>query len=110
MAAAISSAANLSGKWKFLIELDPVGWGEPTFFFEQSGQSLTGRYVGPLGERPVTGSVDGEQTQFTFVYDRAGKPVKAIYSGKVIGPDKMSGKLRFDGFFGTGVWTAVRSR
>ena len=93
------NAADFTGKWKFTIELDPIGWGQPTFFFEQKGTALSGKYTGALGERPVTGSVNGTTAEFSFTFDRAGKPVKAIYTGTMKTPTTMAGKLRFEGFF-----------
>ena len=105
---AVSSAADFTGKWKFVIELDPVGYGEPVFTLEQKGSSLSGKYYGPLGDKNVTGTVNGNNAEFSFVFDRAGKPLKAVYTGTLIAANKMSGKLKFEGFFVTGVWTATR--
>ena len=110
MVAALSHAACLSGKWKFFIELDPVGYGDPIFTFVQKGTTVTGKYLGALGENEVTGSVNGDYAEFSFTYNRGGKVVKAIYSGVLESSNRMSGKLRFDGFFGRGTWTATREQ
>lgn len=105
---AVSNGADFSGKWKFMIELDPVGYGEPVFHLEQKGTTLNGKYFGPLGDKTVTGTVNGNTVEFSFVFDRAGKPVTAVYTGTLTASNKMSGKLKFHGFFVTGVWTATR--
>ena len=105
---AAASGADISGKWKFMIELDPVGYGEPVFVFEQKGCNINGKYYGPLGERTVTGKIDGNNAEFSFVFDRSGKAVTAIYTGTLTAANKMAGKLKFNGFFVTGVWTATR--
>ena len=95
--AALVSAADFSGRWKFFIEFEPVGYGDPLFVLEQKGNTITGNYYGGLGNQPVKGAVYGDTAEFEFTYNRSGKPVRAIYTGTIQNGNKMSGKLRFDG-------------
>jgi hypothetical protein len=108
MLAALASASDFSGRWKFLIEFEPVGYAESLFVLEQKGNTITGNYSGLLGHQTVKGAVYGDTAEFEFTYDRSGKPVRAIYTGTLESVNKMSGKLRFDGWFGRGTWSATR--
>ncbi len=98
--AAVSLAADISGKWSFNVVLD-AGSGSPTFEFKQVGENLTGTYKGQFGEAKVTGTVKGDKVEFSFGSDAG----TAKYSGTVEGETKMKGTVDY-GEVGKGTFTA----
>ena len=108
---AAAFAADLSGTWQFSVDLQSGGHGEPTFVFEQKGETLTGTYKGPLGEYKIAGNVNGNQVTFSFDFTQGGQPVTATYTARIESAGKMSGKVEFntDGRdAGWGKWVATR--
>jgi len=103
LSAALSFAADISGKWTFNVVLD-AGSGSPTFEFQQKGEMLTGKYQGQFGEAPVTGTVKGDKVEFSF----KGAAVEAKYSGTLDGATKMKGTCDY-GEAGKGTFTATKN-
>lgn len=103
LAATISVAADISGKWTFNVVLD-AGSGSPAFEFKQEGEKLTGTYHGQFGDAKVTGTVKGDVVEFSFSTDAG----SAKYSGTLEGPNKMSGTVDY-GELGKGKFTATRN-
>jgi len=105
-----SKAEDISGKWVFSVDIETGAHGDPTFVFKQQHGRLTGTYIGPLGEKPVSGRVTGPQASFGFSMERDGKAVKVTYTGKVDSPQRMSGTVKFESSdgVGQGKWTAVK--
>jgi len=89
LSAALSFAADVTGKWTFNVVLD-AGSGTPTFDFVQKGESLTGTYHGTFGEAPLKGTVKGDKIEFSFGSGDA----EAKYSGTVSG-NKMKGECEY---------------
>ncbi len=56
---------DLSGDWSGQVETS-AGSGSPSFTLKQTGDKLTGRYKGQLGEFDLTGSVSGDKFEFSF--------------------------------------------
>lgn len=56
---------DVSGSWIFQVETQ-AGSGSPTFTFKQDGEKLTGKYKGALGEADLSGTVKGDQVEFSF--------------------------------------------
>ena len=112
LALACALAADLGGTWQFSVDLDSGGRGTPTFVFAQKGDTLTGTYKGPLGARPVTGKVAGDQAIFTFEFTQNERALKATYTARIESAGKMSGKVAFTTAEGEdaggGKWTALR--
>ena len=105
-----SQAADISGKWVFSVDIETGSHGDPTFVLKQQKGKLTGTYLGPLGEKPVSGTVAGTQATFGFSMERDGQPVKVTYTARIDSPIRMSGTVKFespDGV-GQGKWTAVK--
>lgn len=102
LSAAMSFAADISGKWTFNVVLD-AGSGSPTFEFKQSGEKLTGTYHGQFGDAPVTGTVSGDKVELTFS-SAAGV---AKYSGTLDGATKMKGTCDY-GEAGKGTFTGAK--
>jgi hypothetical protein len=104
LSAALSFAADISGKWTFNVVLD-AGSGSPTFDFKQTGEKLTGTYHGQFGEAPLTGTVKGDKVEFTF----AGAAGEAKYSGTVEGGTKMKGTCDYGEAAGKGTFTGAKN-
>src|SRR5277367_5652294 len=83
LSAAMTFAADISGKWSFDVVLD-AGSGSPTFEFTQTGETLTGMYHGTFGDAKVTGTVKGDKVEFSFGSDAGA----AKYSGTLEGGKK----------------------
>ena len=102
-----SNAADISGEWKFSVDLEDGGHGDPTFVFKQEGDKLTGTYNGPLGEYKVTGTVTGSKAVFGFEVTGDGQTVKATYTGNIESSTKMTGTVEFSPG-PRGKWTATK--
>ena len=92
---------DVSGTWGFVVELD-IGGGEPTFEFVQQGDILSGTYEGTFGTAPVTGTVRGNQIEFSF----GDEGNEALYVGTIEG-NTMSGTCDYGGV-DEGTWEAER--
>jgi hypothetical protein len=95
-------AADLSGTWSAEVVLD-AGNGTATFVFTQKGSALSGTYTGALGEAKVTGSVQGNQVEWSFETADAGK---VVYKGTLDG-EKIKGTAEY-GAVGKGTFTAAK--
>ena len=105
-ASTVMLAADLTGKWSATVETD-AGSGNPTFTFKQAGESLTGTYSGQLGDAPLTGTVKGDEVEFSFQVSPGGDAVKLMYKGKVTGPKEIKGAVDLGGM-GSGTFTATK--
>jgi hypothetical protein len=103
LSAALTFAADITGKWAFNVELD-AGSGVANFELKQTGNKVTGKYHGVVGDADVTGTINGDKVELTFSSDQAGT-VK--YSGTVEGDNKMSGTCEY-GQLGGGKFTATK--
>src|SRR5690349_24797330 len=83
-------AADLTGTWSANVMLD-AGSGTATFTLKQTGDALSGSYSGTLGEAKVTGTVKGDQVEWSFTNDQVGK---VSYTGKVEG-GKINGSVDY---------------
>lgn len=93
--------ADVSGTWAAAVMLD-AGAGTATFVFAQKGEALSGTYSGVLGEAKVTGTVKGDQVEWSFDGGQAGK---VTYHGTLEGASKMKGTTEY-GALGKGTFTA----
>ena len=105
-----SGAADITGAWKFSVDLDSGGHGDPIFVFKQEGEKLTGTYNGPLGEYKVTGTVTGAKAVFGFDFKQEDMSGKAKYTATIESPTKMTGTVEFtdNGGGERGKWTATK--
>jgi hypothetical protein len=94
-------AADVTGTWSAAVVLD-AGTGTATFVLEQKGETLSGTYSGVLGEAKVTGTVKGDQVEWSFDGGQAGK---VTFKGTLDGAAKMKGTAEY-GLLGTGTFTA----
>jgi hypothetical protein len=96
VAAAASPKSNekidITGAWVFQVETQ-AGSGSPNFTFKQEGEKLTGKYKGLLGEADLTGTVKGDQVEFSFKV--SGQVDGTVtYTGTTDGKE-MKGKTKF---------------
>lgn len=103
LSAALAMAADISGKWSFDVVLD-AGSGSATFEFKQAGETLTGTYHGVLGDAPLTGTVKGNDVEFTVNSDQ----LKATYTGTLDGATKIKGTCEY-GEMGKGTFTGSKN-
>ena len=95
-------AADLSGTWSADVVLD-AGNGMAKFVFIQKGDALSGTYTGALGEAKVSGTVKGNQVEWTFETADAGK---VVFKGTLEG-EKIKGTADY-GSVGKGTFTASK--
>ena len=103
LSAALSFAADITGKWTLNVVLD-AGSGSPTFDFVQAGEKLTGKYHGQFGDADLTGTVKGDKIEFTF----GGAAGTVKYTGTLEGDKKMSGKCEY-GEAGNGTFSGTKN-
>jgi hypothetical protein len=96
-------AADISGTWSAAVVLD-VGSGTATFVFKQDGERLSGTYTGTLGEAKVSGTVKGDQVEWSFDNDQAGR---VTYKGTLDGATRIKGTTEY-GQLGRGTFTAEK--
>src|SRR5277367_5415258 len=82
---ALAADTDISGKWTLHVKFFLVS-GDPWFMFKQEGEKLSGMYHGRFGDLPLTGTVKGNQIQFS-IEDKQGT---AVYQGTLSG-DTMKG-------------------
>ena len=99
-------AHDVSGKWTFLVETQ-LGSGSPTFVFKQTGEKLTGTYTGLFGSAELTGTVKGDDIEFSFEAGTADQKAKIVYKGKIESATKMSGTADLSGM-GSGTWSGTK--
>jgi hypothetical protein len=99
-------AADVTGKWSATVETD-AGTGSPSFVFKQSGETLTGTYAGMLGEAPLTGTVKGDDIEFSFKAAPQGETVTVKYKGKVTAANQIKGTVDLGGL-ASGTFTASK--
>ena len=105
--AAQDAKIDLTGKWTFTVQTD-AGTGEPTVTLKQDGEKLTGHYSSQvLGEADLTGTVKGQQIQFTFTANAQGTSLEVKYSGTIENKDALKGSVDLGGL-GSGTFTAKR--
>ena len=80
-----------------------AGSGTATFQLQQKGDTISGTYSGAVGEAKVTGTVKGDQVEWSFD-SQAGK---VVYSGKLNGASKIAGTCEY-GQLGKGTFTAEK--
>ena len=97
-------AATMTGTWA-IEATHSAGTSTPTVTITQSGEKLSGKYVGSYGESALTGSIKG--TEFTFTVEiGAEQKVKVVYNGTLSG-DTIKGSLTM-GEMGEGTFTGKR--
>ncbi len=104
--ALIAAAADISGKWSATVETE-AGSGTPSFTFKQAGETVTGTYSGQLGDAPLTGTIKGDEIEFSFKAAPQGDTIIIHYKGKLTGANEMKGTVDLGGM-ATGTFTATK--
>lgn len=102
--ASSSEKIDVTGSWNLEVETS-AGSGNPAFTFKQEGEKLSGKYKGAFGEFDVTGSLKGNQIEFSF---KATGQVDGtvVYTGTTDGKT-MKGKVSLAGL-GEGTFTGKK--
>ena len=87
---------DMTGEWAFEVTTD-AGTGSPTFSLKQTGDKVTGKYKGILGEADVTGSGTGKTFKLTFSGDAQGTTITAVYDGEFESATSVKGKMDMGG-------------
>jgi hypothetical protein len=103
LAALALRGADLTGTWSASVVLD-AGNGVATFTFKQTGEALSGSYTGTFGQAQLTGTVKGDQAEWSFENGQVGK---VAYKGTLDGAGKMKGSVNY-GQLGAGTFTAEK--
>ena len=99
------SAVNISGRWALKVQT-PQGTREVSATFETADARLDGKLMSPLGELPFTGSITGNQVEFSYVVSFQDNELPITMSGTVH-EDSMTGTADFGGL-AEGDWTGIR--
>lgn len=97
-------APTMTGTWAIEAH-HSAGTSTPTVTITQTGEKLTGKYVGSYGEAILTGSIKGQQFTFTVEIGTEQK-VEVVYTGTLEG-DTIKGTLTM-GEMGEGTFTGKR--
>lgn len=105
-----AQASDISGTWFFSITMETGARdSEETFALKAQGEKVTGLYLGPFGEKEITGSVTGNTVVIVVEVFRDNRTVKATYTGTIESPAKMAGAIEYVGDQGArGKWTAIK--
>ncbi|HKQ90364.1 MAG TPA: alpha/beta hydrolase [Blastocatellia bacterium] len=105
-----AQASDVSGTWIFSITMETGARdSQETFALKQQGEKVAGLYLGPFGEKEVTGSVIGNTLVIVVEVFRDNRTVKATYKGTIESPAKMEGAIEYVGDSGArGKWTAIK--
>lgn len=99
-------AHDITGKWTFDVQTD-AGSGSPTFVFKQSGEKLAGTYSGLFGSAELTGTVKGDDIEFSFEAAAEGQKAKVVYKGKIQADGTMKGTADLGGL-GSATWVGTK--
>src|SRR5262245_45232200 len=102
-----SSKVDVTGAWDLEVKTEAGGTTTPSVTLKQDGEKLTGHYSSStLGEADVTGTIKGQQIQFTFNAEVQGFALAVKYTGAVEGTT-MKGTLSL-GELGDGTFTGKK--
>jgi hypothetical protein len=96
---------DLSGDWVLTTE-SQMGAQNADMTVKQTGNALAGTLTSQMGSVDYTGTVEGDNVAFGFMFNAQGTDLKIDYTGVVAG-DTIKGKAVF-GAFGEGTFTAKR--
>src|SRR5262245_1460335 len=98
-----------TGKWSLEVMTQAGGTTMPSVTLKQDGEKLTGRYTSEaLGEADITGTVKGQQIEFSFNVEVQGFALQVRYTGTIDG-ENMKGKISL-GELGDGTFTGKKQK
>jgi len=98
---------DITGTWEMTVE-SPQGSMVVTATYKQDGEKLTGSHLSEMGEAPLTGTVKGNEIEYTITIDAGGQGFSIVHKGKVDG-DTIKGTADLGGM-GTMNWAAKRKK
>jgi hypothetical protein len=104
--AAAAQGVNVTGDWTFDVQTDQGG-GTPAMTFKQTGEAITGTYVGTFGSATLKGTVKGTAIEFSFEGELQGQRIDSVYKGTVE-KDTMKGTVAMAGGQLNGTFTGTR--
>ena len=99
-------AVDVTGEWTFDVQTG-MGAGTPAITFKQAGETLTGTYVGTLGNANFKGTVKGTAIEFGFEVEAQGQTIDVKYQG-IVDKDTMKGDVAMAGGQLSGTFTGKR--
>ena len=104
---AAQGKVDVTGKWTLEVTTGAGGTTTPSVTLKQDGEKLTGHYSSAtLGEAEVTGTLKGQQIEFSFNAEVQGFALHVQYTGTVKG-NTMDGKISL-GELGDGTFTGKK--
>ena len=98
---------DVTGNWSIEAMTEAGGASMPTVTLKQEGEKVTGHYSSQaLGEANVTGTIKGQQLEFSFNVEVQGFALHVVYTGTVDG-NTIKGKISL-GELGDGTFTAKK--
>ncbi len=104
--AATAQAVDVTGDWAFDVQTGQGG-GNPAITFKQTGEAITGTYVGTFGSAALKGTLKGAAIEFSFDAEMQGQKIDNVYKGTVE-KDTMTGSVAIAGGQLSGTFTAKR--
>jgi hypothetical protein len=103
------SVTSVTGPWSMTLQLDQVN-ATPSVTFKQDGEKLTGDYVSQqYGKFPLTGTVKGNDVNFSVTLNIEGNSIVGTYAGKIQADGTISGSVDIGGMM-SGTFTAARKQ
>jgi hypothetical protein len=103
------SYPSLSGDWTMTLQLDQVN-ATPALTLKQDGEKLTGTYTSQqYGKFPLTGTVKGNDVNFSVTLNIDGNSITGTYAGKVQADGTIAGSVDIGGMM-SGSFTATRAK
>ena len=97
------AAHHVNGTWVLTVDLGGGQGGDATFVLEEKeAGKLTGTYSGAVGQADVTGTVNGNEVEFSFSSDAGNVSYKGTVSG-----DTMEGTCNY-GDVGSGTFKGTK--
>jgi len=103
--ALLRAQTDATGTWDLTV-VSRQGTATPSLTLQQSGEQLSGTYHGRFGDSKVTGTVRGDDIQFTVTLRFQDQDHVITYTGTVA-TDSMKGTVQF-GDRGSGTWSGKR--
>ena len=102
-----STASSLTGDWTVSVEL-PNMTANPGLTLKQDGEKLTGEYISAqYGKFPVTGTVKGNDVNFSFSMSVEGTALDVGYTGTLQKDGSLKGSVNY-GDMMSGTFVAVK--
>lgn len=104
---AAQDKVDVTGVWNFEVTTE-MGSGNNTMTFKQDGDKLTGQYSGQYGQAALTGTVKGQDINFTYSITGESTTVHVLYAGTV-DKDTMKGTITI-GEMGSGTFIGRKTK